>query len=368
MKKIISIFIITILISTVIFTVRSFAVELNTIDIQTTKTTVKPGEEVTVNINFGTSLGAYTFNIAYDDAIFEYVSVEGGTATDTLDKVKVLYYDATGGTNPRNNMSVTFRAKSNITTSNPTEFSITAEGLANGDASVEYDDIGVPIVKNVIVEPEYSNYSIKLDYTGDVEAGKEKEMKISVTSSMGRHYEHARLIASAITPDEATVQLIGKDELGMEHDIIQSGWGNAQGYKIGGKDYAQVLNVNGTFTKKGEYSITLKLIDRDDSDNVIANETFEITVGEETTQTPPVSNTTNQITGNNTVGNTNTTNTNSSNNIVNTNNTTNSNNISNTNNTTTPTELPKTGINWNIPIIFSLCCLAGYYLYQNKKN
>ena len=35
---------------------------------------------------------------------------------------------------PRTNMSVTFKAKEGIITSNPTDLSVTAEGLANADA------------------------------------------------------------------------------------------------------------------------------------------------------------------------------------------------------------------------------------------
>ena len=136
-----------------VFTGESYAAALNSINVQTDKTTIRPGEQVTVTINFGASLGAYTFDIAYDNAIFEYVTSEGGTANDTTQKVRVTYYDTTGGNNPRTNMSVTFRAKSELTTSNPTNFAVTAEGLANADATVIYDDITTPITINVTVEP-----------------------------------------------------------------------------------------------------------------------------------------------------------------------------------------------------------------------
>ena len=44
------------------------------VTVDVTKEKVLPGEEVTVNINFGTDLGAYTFDVAYDNSIFEYVS------------------------------------------------------------------------------------------------------------------------------------------------------------------------------------------------------------------------------------------------------------------------------------------------------
>jgi len=344
MKKIISIFAIIVLLTVIIFTNNSYAASLDTIDIQTDKATVRPNEEIKVSIQFGQDLGAYTFDVSYDNNIFEYVSAEGGTANDTGDKVRTVYHDATGGTNPRNNMHVIFRAKAAITTSNPTEFTITAEGLANPDASVTFDDITTPIVKNVTVEPEYFDYKIKLDYTGDIIKGEEKPMTLSYSSSMGRYYEHARLIAESTTPAGATVQLLADDQANLEHDIIQSGWGDAQGYKIGGKDVSQVLQTRGIFSEVGDYSITLKLIDRDNSDQVIAQQNFQITVVEAKAPAPttpsepeqtqkPVDEDIEEIKPNE-----------------------------------TPSKLPKTGKNIYIPIIIILIALISSYIYYNKKK
>ena len=104
---------------------------------------------------------------------------------------------------------------------------------------------------------------------------------------MGRYYEHARLIAEATTPVDASVKLTGTAaDTQTTQDIIQSGWGDPQGYKIGGKDVSQVLNVKGLFSDKGEYTVTLKLIDRDNSDTVIAQKEFKFTVNEKQTQEP----------------------------------------------------------------------------------
>lgn len=333
MKKIINIAILLALIASFIFIGNTYAAALNTIEIQTSKTTIRPGEEVKVTIQFGQNLGAYTFNVSYDHNIFEYVSADGGTASDTTDKVKVVFYDTTGGTNPRTNMSVTFRAKTDITTSNPTEFTITGEGLANADASVTFDDITTPIVKNVTVEPEYVAYTLNLSYTGNILKGEEKEMTLSYSSPMGRYYEHARLIAEATTPEGATVQLLATDQQQLEHDIIQNGWGDAQGYKIGGKDVIQELRVRGIFSENGNYTITLKLIDRDNSDQVIAQKDFSFTVG--TTQEP----TTPEPTPENTVTS-----------------------------EEMPTQLPKTGINFYVPISILLIILISYCIYYNKKK
>lgn len=348
MKKIISIVTILVLLTMIILTGSSYAASLDTITVDTNKTLVHPGEEVKVTVNFGADLGAYTVDVAYDNSIFDYVSAEGGTENDTGDKVKVVFYDSTGGTNPRNNMSVTFRAKADITTSNPTEFSVTLEGLANPDASVTYDDITTPIVKNVTVEPQYIDYTLTLTHMGDIIKEEENAMTLSYSSSMGRYYEHARLIAESTTPSGATVQLLGTDESGLEHDIIQSGWGDAQGYKIGGKDVSQVLNVRGIFSEVGDYTITLKLIDRDNSDSIIAEKTFNFTAVEQGTTTPttpgtttpnepeetitPVEEETEKVTQ------------------------------------TTPTTLPKTGRNIYIPIIIVLVALLSSYIYFNKRK
>ncbi len=339
MKKIISIITIISILLVLIFTGSTYAESLDTISVDVDKTLVHSGEEVKVTVNFGTELGAYTGIVAYDDTIFDYVSVEGGTPNDTGDKVRVVFYDTTGGTAPRSSMSVTFRAKADITTSNPTEFQITAEGLANADASVTYDDIGTPITKNVTVEPQYVDYTLNLTHTGDIIKGQENAMTLSYSSPMGRYYEHARLIAEATTPEGANVQLLGTDSQGLEHNIIQNGWGDAQGYKIGGKDVSQVLNVKGIFSELGDYTITLKLIDRDNSDIVIAQNTFNFKAVETPTtpeqptpvepqpEAPAV-----------------------------------------TEETETPKVLPKTGNNIYIPIIIVLIALVSSYIYFSKRK
>lgn len=354
MKKIISIFAILAILSLLIFTGNTYAASLDAINVQTDKTTVRPGTEVKVTVNFGTTLGAYTFDVSYDNDIFEYVSAEGGTANDTTDKVRVVFHDDQGGTNARSNMSVIFKAKEDITTSNPTEFTVIGEGLANADASVTYDDITTPIVKNVTVEPEYVDYTLKLEHTGDIIKGQEKAMTLSYTSPMGRYYEHARLIAEATAPTGANVRLLATDTSRLEHDIIDSGWGDAQGYKIGGKDVSQVLNVRGIFSEVGDYTITLKLIDRDNSDTVIAQQTFNFKAIETPTQTTPPTTTPGETV----------------------------NPGQQPGETVTPeqtpeqqpteeakpTEIPKAGNNVYVPIVVVMVALVGSYIFINKRK
>lgn len=287
MKKIVNIIAIFLVLFLLTFTVNIQAATLNNLDITTDKQTVHPGETVTLNIAFGQEMGAYTVNVDYDENLLEYVSSQGGTANNTGSKVIVVYYYNAGGTEaPRNNMSITFKAKEEIITTNPTDLSITLTGLGNPDAS-SIDDITVPIVKNLIVEPVYVDYDISLNYTGEIIPKEEKNMEIIISSSMGKTYEHTRIIAEAVTPNGESVKLLATDSQTLEHDIIQSGWGSADGDAIGGKDVVKKLAARGVFSGYGDYSITLKLIDRENSDSVIASKTFTISVKDKPAQIVP---------------------------------------------------------------------------------
>lgn len=350
MKKIIySIIIFTTMIISLL-TIKVKAASLDAINIETNKSIVNPGEEVTLTIEFGKSLGAYTFDIAYDNKLLEFVSASDGTPNDMSTKVRIVYYDSTGGTNTKDSLTVVFKAKEGITTLNPTDLSITAEGLANGDASEQYDDIDVPITKNITVEPDYKDYELNLQYDGEIVKNQEKEITITTSSEMGKYYDHARLIAEVTTQTGGTVTLIGIDEQQMKHDLIQSGWGDPSGYKIGGK-VNQVLKFTGLFTEAGDYQITLKLIDRDSSDASIVEKTFDIKVVEESTVEDENDNTN---TGNNTENTTDNT----------------------TNNTEEqekaeelPKELPKTGINYTgIFIALIVLAILIYFTKYRKKK
>lgn len=357
MKKIfylISIF--TIMLMT-LFSINVKAASLDSINIETDKAIVNPGEEVTLKIEFGKSLGAYTFDIAYDNNLLEFISASDGTPNDMSTKVRIVYYDSTGGSNAKDSLEVVFKAKEDITTSNPTDLSITAEGLANGDASEQYDDIDVPITKNITVEPDYKDYELNLQYDGKIIKNEEKEITITTISEMGKYYDHARLIAEVTTQTGGNVTLIGTDEQQLEHDLIQSGWGDPSGYKIGGK-VNQVLKFTGLFTEVGEYQVTLKLIDRDSSDSTIAEKTFNIDVVEkEVIEDNDDEN--NNGDNENTEGTTENKPNNSTENDTN--------NIQKEENL--PQELPKTGINYTgIIIAIIVLAILIYFTQFKKKN
>ena len=345
------------------------------VTVDVTKEKVLPGEEVTVNINFGTDLGAYTFDVAYDNSIFEYVSAEGGTPNDNGTRVRVTYYDTAGGLNPRSNMSVTFKAKDDITSTNPTDFSVTAEGLANNDASQEYDDITIPIKKDVTVEPNYIDYTIEFKHSGKLVVDEENAMELITKSSMGKNYDHVKMQVEVTQKpsDSATVQLLAIERTRAQVDLIQDGWGGPDGYELGGKDVEQILDVQGVFSEVGEYVIKISLLDKDSSDAVIATKEFTFNVektdsgdtdNDETT--PPDGNTDEGNQENNNGGQSGNEN-NNGNNEQNGNGGQN-NNQGEQNIEEVPEKLPQTGMTKYVYIITAIAILGAIYItLKNEK-
>lgn len=365
-KKFISILLFVLLFFS-IFQVQANAasIPLGSFDVTVSKEKIEPGEEVTVNVNFGTDLGAYTVDVAYDNNIFEYVKSEGGTENDNGTRVRLVYYDSTGGTNPRTNMSVTFKAKESIVSTNPTDFSVTAEGMANADASQEYDDIAVPVKKSVTVEPNYVDYTIDFNYSGDILVGEEKEMELITKSSMGKNYDHVKMTVEVTKKpsDSATVSMLATTRTRQEVDLIRDGWGEPDGYQLGGKDVEQILDVRALFSELGEYTIKVTLSDKDTGDALIQTKDFTFNVTEKTT-TPPTTDEDNGQTGN--TGDNNTGNDNAGNNSGETSNPENNNQTNtpnnNENNEELPDTLPKTGTTQYVYVITAVAILGTTYI------
>ncbi|MFR5683334.1 MAG: hypothetical protein ACLUD1_04610 [Clostridia bacterium] len=54
-------------------------------------------------------------------------------------------------------------------------------------------------------------------------------MKLSLISNMGRYYDKARIIAEVKSSDGGNVKILGTDSSSIEHDLINSGWGDLNG-------------------------------------------------------------------------------------------------------------------------------------------
>lgn len=312
-------------------TVFAQELKLETVEVNVNKNKIAPGEEVTLTTSFGKALGAYTITAEYDKDVFDYVRSNGGEANDQEGKVILTYYYSQGKESPRTNATITFKAKTAIYGDTPTNFSVTLSGLSNPDNSEEYEDITEAFTPNVLVQPKYVNYNLKLEYTGIILPNLEKNMNLITESSLGKNYDHARLIATVTkTPSKnSTVKLLAIDEEDAQVDLLHSGWGEEGGYKLGGKDVKQVLALRGEFSEIGNYTINVKLIDRDNEDKTIVEKNFNVKVGQEEAEKED------SATG--------------------------------TNKEKQPTTLPKTGGTYYTAITIIFITLAGAYLYISKK-
>ena len=101
------------------------------------------------------------------------------------------------------------------------------------------------------------------------------------------------------------------------------------------------------FDKSGTYTITFKLIDRDNSDAIVAENSFQITVAN-TETIPPEE----ETPGNETEGTTGQEN----------------NNQQNNGEENLPSQLPKTGMNLYIPVAVIFIAIISTSLYMNMKK
>lgn len=289
MKKIVNIIAIFLVLFLLAFTVNIYALSLDNLSVTTDKEIVHPGENVVLNINFGRDIGSCDVNVDYDDNLLEYVGLQGGTANNTGSQVIISYhYNEASDPAPLTQMKVTFKARTdkNITTSNPTNLKVTISGLGTPDAE-SIDSPEAPITKNLVVEPVYVDYDIALNYTGNIVPKEEKDMELVISSSMGKNYEHTRIMAEVVAPEGETVKLLATDNQRLEHDIAIDGWGSSEGDPLGGENVNKKLALRGIFSGYGDYTITFKIIDRDNSDAVIASKAIKVSVQNTTSEVEP---------------------------------------------------------------------------------
>jgi len=254
------------------------------------KTVVNPGQNITVTVDFGQLMGSYDLYIKFDTSLVQYASITDNNSTGkpiavahvSGNEVLVSFADTS---NPSSTVSVTFTAKT-VTTSNPTNFSITADGMAT-PAAVSFDPITTPMIAYFVVEPAYDAYTITISQPSNIAANTETPIDVTISSAQGRAYNHLRLVATVTTPSGATMQLLGTNSSGVQSDVILSGWGDpTTGFGLGPGAVKQVYNFRGLFSANGTYKLTLNLIDRDNSDAVIATKTATFTVGPIPTKLP----------------------------------------------------------------------------------
>lgn len=119
-------------------------------------------------------------------------------------------------------------------------------------------------------------YAFNLEYVGDVIVNEEKDAAVTLTGTNGTLYTNVRIKVDIEGP--ATPQLIAYDSNGTKFDIAQLGyWGPDVGFAVQG-DFTNRTPIKATFTKAGDYKITLSLINVASNNSVITTKEITVTV------------------------------------------------------------------------------------------
>lgn len=127
-----------------------------------------------------------------------------------------------------------------------------------------------------------STIHIDVSYTGEVKVNEEKDTIITLAGQSTPAHTNVRVKVEIEGP--ATPKLLATDSLGTQIDIAQWGyWGPEAGFAIAGT-FTNETPVKATFTKEGEYTIKLTLLDVQNANDILAQKTVTIQVkGEQTT-------------------------------------------------------------------------------------
>lgn len=277
MKKILIKFtiIITIFLS---IQVNSYALTLEDLKIEIDKEILHPKENVTISIDFGRLLSEFEVNIAYDKNLFEYYMTDSDINLNDNGDIVTLTYPTMSTTSQISSIKVTFKVKDDITSSNPTNFKITLQNMKDGLTSEMIDNPLLPTEKKVIVEPVYKEYKFYLEHYDTIISDKETTMKLILKSEMGQNYSNTKIYSRVTSDVEGDVQISAIDSNKMKYNLLEEGWGGELGEPIGGANIEKELSLTGKFSDEGNYKITFELQDLNNSNFIIASETFDVRV------------------------------------------------------------------------------------------
>ena len=135
-----------------------------------------------------------------------------------------------------------------------------------------------------------STIHFDISYEGEVKVNEEKSTLIILAGENTPVHTNVRVKVDIEGP--ATPKLLATDSLGTQIDIAQWGyWGPESGFAIAGT-FSNETPVKATFTEAGSYTITLKLLDVQNGNDVLVEKSVTIQVkGNE----PAVNEITNEI-------------------------------------------------------------------------
>ena len=157
--------------------------------------------------------------------------------------------------------------------------------------------IFVIVISNSSIIFAADEYSFDIQYTGTVTKNIEKNANVLLVGVGGTLYTNVRIKVDIIGP--ATPVILATDTNQSEIDIAQEGyWGPPTGFPVQG-DFTNTTPIKATFPEEGTYTITLSLINVNNSNSVITSKSFTIEVFEDIP--PAVDNVVNNTTQQNTI-------------------------------------------------------------------
>ena len=284
--------------------INCFASTLENLNIEIDKSVVHPKENVTLKINFGRILSEFEINIAYDKNLFEYYSSDKDINLYDNGDIITLTYPTISTTEPVSEIEVVFKAKEDITSSNPTDLKITLQNMKDGLTNEMIENPLLPTEKKIVVEPIYKDYIFSLEYDEvTIKPNEEIKMNLFLKSDMGQNYTNTKIYSTVTSDVEGEAKIYAIDSLGTKYNVLEEGWGGENGEPIGGANVVKELALSAKFSDAGKYKMNFELQDLNNSGFVIASETFDVIVEEENLNNTNTTNTTNNLTITNKIDN-----------------------------------------------------------------
>ena len=261
--------------------INCFAESLENLKIDLDKNIVHPNEEVTLKIDFGRNLSEFEINIAYDRNLFTYYSANKDINLYDNGDIASITYPTMSTKEPVSEIEITFKAKEQIQTTNPTDLKVTIQNIKDSSSGELLENPILPIENKLIVEPIYKDYQFLLEYDDALIPNKDINMKLILKSDMGQIYKNTKIYATITNEVEGEVQMNATDLLGNDYNILKDGFGGKYGESIGGLNVSKELNLNTRFSDFGNYKVLFELRDLNNSDFVIASQTFNLKVEDE---------------------------------------------------------------------------------------
>ena len=205
--------------------VTSFGASLENLKVDVNKNIVHPKEEVTLKIDFGKVLSEFEINIAYDKNLFEYYSANKDINLYDNGDVARLTYPTMSTKDAVSEIEITFKAKEQITTTNPTDLKVTIQNMKDGLTSNIIENPLLPIEKRLVVEPVYKDYQFFLEHDEILYSNKDTNIKLTLKSDMGQIYKNAKIYGKIKSEKESEVKMYATDLLGEKFNILEEGWG-----------------------------------------------------------------------------------------------------------------------------------------------